>query len=376
MEKNIEQIGQLFDSSMLDSKNLTDEEFKSYLVSKVQELLNREFPDVMQKRKLRVCRDRIQCACPVCRDSMKDFSKKRGNFILSGKFAGGYKCFNCGFYMPIDKFFNRYHIPLSLDSIDYLATHHSDLDSYRVSNGSTNSINCLFEQEEADKYAIDKEWFARAFNLLKCEINEFHKGANYIKKRHLTNFQNYLYDPNRDLLFILNLTSSEKIIGLQIRRMKSEKGKPKYQTYSLRSLYKYFLKDEKTEIPDFLDNLSMMFNIFQVNINSPILVTEGPLDAFLLPNCIATTGANKNIQVDLPFWFVYDSDKTGNDLAMKKISLGYKVFLWDKLKKDYSLPKRPKWDINDVVDYCLSNQYKIPNWYLYFSNSEWDLIDI
>ena len=82
----------------------------------------------------------------------------------------------------------------------------------------------------------------------------------------MSNFQNYLYDPNRDLLFILNLTSSEKIIGLQIRRMKSEKGKPKYQTYSLRSLYKYFLKDEKTEIPDFLDNLSMIFNIFKVNI--------------------------------------------------------------------------------------------------------------
>lgn len=120
----------------------------------------------------------------------------------------------------------------------------------------------------------------------------------------------------------------------------------------------------------------MMFNIFQININSPILVTEGPLDAFFLPNCIATTGANKSLQLDLPFWFVYDSDKTGNEHAIERINQGYHVFLWDKLKKDLGLPKRDKWDISDVIDYCIKNRLQIPNWRMYFSRDNWDLLDI
>ena len=48
----------------------------------------------------------------------------------------------------------------------------------------------------------------------------------------------------------------------------------------------------------------------------------------------------------------YDSDKTGNEHAMKMLQEGYNVFMWGKLKKDLGLPdKNPyssnklKWDI-------------------------------
>lgn len=374
---NAPQVGALFDTSILDTKTLSDEEFKNYLVNQVQTLLNQEFPETWQKRKLKVCRDRIQCACPVCRDSMKELSKKRGNFILSGKFAGKFKCFNCNSFMSINKLFERFHIPLSLDSLDYIAAHQTSLDSFSnfSVNASTN-INSLFDLELINEYAIDKQKFISAFNLLTCSANDFHKGATYIKSRHLNNYGNYLYEPNSNVLFILNLVDDTKFIGFQIRRLNPRKGQSKYQTYSLKSIHKYFFKNENIEIPDSLDILSMMFNIFQININSPILVTEGPLDAFFLPNCIATTGANKSLQLDLPFWFVYDSDKTGNEHAIERINQGYHVFLWDNLKRDLGLPKRDKWDISDVIDYCIKNRLQIPNWRMYFSRDNWDLLDI
>ena len=130
--------------------------------------------------------------------------------------------------------------------------------------------------------------------------------------------------------------------------------------------------------------LSTVFNIFNIDIYRPVLVTEGPFDAFLLPNCIATSGASKSIGIDLPFWFVYDSDKTGNEHAMKMLQEGYNVFMWEKLKKDLGLPdKNPyssnklKWDINDVIKWCRDNNYKQTiYWSKYFSNDMLDGLDI
>ena len=44
---NAPQVGALFDTSILDTKTLSDEEFKNYLVNQVQTLLNQEFPETV-----------------------------------------------------------------------------------------------------------------------------------------------------------------------------------------------------------------------------------------------------------------------------------------------------------------------------------------
>lgn len=152
---------------------------------------------------------------------------------------------------------------------------------------------------------------------------------------------------------------------------------------SLSKIHHKILKDN-IEIPVNVEALSTVFNIFNIDIYRPVLVTEGPFDAFLLPNCIATSGASKSIGIDLPFWFVYDSDKTGNEHAMKMLQEGYNVFMWEKLKKDLGLPdKNPyssnklKWDINDVIKWCRDNNYKQTiYWSKYFSNDMLDGLDI
>ena len=136
------------------------------------------------------------------------------------------------------------------------------------------------------------------------------------------------------------------------------------------------LLKEQREIPSDLDTLSTFFNLLLVNYNRSILVVEGPLDSFLIDNCIATCGATKSIPIDFKFLYLYDDDKTGISKSIEKLKNGNYVFLWSKLKNDLMLPHKSKWDVNDVINYCKENNIKKPNFLEYFSNDEFDLIDI
>ena len=97
---------------------------------------------------------------------------------------------------------------------------------------------------------------------------------------------------------------------------------------------------DKTPVPETILKLSLIFNIFNVDFAhtsfKPIFVTEGPFDAFLLPNCIALAGAGKNFAMQFPFWYIFDKDDTGNEHAMDKMKQGYNVFLWKKFRR-YSM---------------------------------------
>ena len=96
------------------------------------------------------------------------------------------------------------------------------------------------------------------------------------------------------------------------------------------------------DIREDIDTLSMFFNVLLVDYNNPIIVLEGPMDSFLIKNSIATCGAGKNIPLELNFYYMYDSDTTGNKKSMEKLNNDHYVFLWDKFKKDIGLPNKNK----------------------------------
>ena len=50
--------------------------------------------------------------------------------------------------------------------------------------------------------------------------------------------------------------------------------------------------------------------------------------------------------------------------------------MWDKLKADLMLPHREKWDVNDLLIYCTTNNIKIPPLANYYSSDSLDLLDI
>ncbi|MFA5154758.1 MAG: hypothetical protein WC554_19590, partial [Clostridia bacterium] len=128
---------------------------------------------------------------------------------------------------------------------------------------------------------------------------------------------------------------------------------------------------------DYLDTLSMLFNICLVNFKKSIILTEGPMDSFLLyKNSISNTGANKELSLDIPVKYFYDFDDTGRKKSMEKLNQGYEVFLWTKFISNNNLPYRKKWDVNDAILYFHQKNIKVPNFEEYFSNDPLDIIDI
>ena len=362
----------VFNVDVLDQKNVqTSTDFISDIIPEIEAILKYSFPESKHKQTIRIHgTNRINFACPLCGDSGTDEHKKRGNIILdSGRFQNMYKCHNCGAYMSIDKFFRHFNKNLSLGSIEYIASNKQTFDIIQQDS----SMNLLFDIDNIEKYCITRDYLKEKLNLI--EISNNNDAGIYLSKRNQYNWQNFLFDNVSKTLYLLNLTPNGFILGAQLKPFKVSKNEPKYKTYKLSNMYSMLLHEDK-EIPEDVDTLSMFFNILLINYSKPIIAVEGPMDSFLIKNSIATCGASKSIPIDLQFYYMFDDDNTGRDYAFKKLNNGEFVFLWDKFKHHLGLPYRGKWDYNDVINYCKSNNIKVPHLYEFFSNDTFDIIDI
>lgn len=344
------------------------EDFVNEIVPKIQDILNRVFPNNSQKQRIRIHRDRISFAAPCCGDSAKDNFKKRGNIILEGKFKNLYKCFNCGTCMSVHKFLKTYGQSISLGMANYIADTKQD---FSTSGPFSTSSAVIYDLDTIDQLSIDRDYFRDSLSLVECSQQCF--GRDYLVKRHQYSFDRFMYSIKANKLFVLNLTPSGKIFGIQVRSF--DKSKAKYKTYSLQKIHQMIFNDG-VEVPDDINELSMLFNVLTIDINKPITVVEGPMDSFLIRNCIALCGAGKHIEFPFEVRYMFDDDKAGREHAIEKMKEGYGVFLWDNFKKDMGMQSHGKVDFNDVVLWCSKNNIKIPNIDGYFSDDELDLIMI
>lgn len=351
----------------------SDDEFVDEIRTRTQNILRRTFADSYQKQQIKTDASGLVIACPYCRDSATVQTKKRGHLLLKGKWAGYFKCFNCGTFVNIPKFMSDFGEDMSLSGVKYVQEHRQSIESFNTSSAELTAD--IFQKENALRWALDREWFKNAFNLFEIGTSyRVAKAYNYLVGRNQLDFSKFLYDPKSDYVIILNLVEG-KIIGLQMRSLNKYTPKDKrFLTFNLSRIYSKMLRRDDA-VPDDLNTVSTLFNIYSVNVYKPIIVTEGPMDAFLLPNAIATTGANKSMNIELPFYYLYDSDRTGMKHAMEKLREGKMTFLWGKLKSELGLPKRAKWDVNDVVNWCVENgRTGRIEWLKYFSSNPLDII--
>lgn len=355
-----------FDSSLssIDIK-VTTHEYRERLVTLLQPILDNRFPGNSGKQRIRPYNDRITFACPYCGDSMKSNHKKRGNFILKGKFQNYFKCHNCDEFKRIDHFFSDFNVQLELDVINYIGENLTDFSSYTQSKYD---MSLFIDMGSIDKYAIDRQEFLKYFGLIEVKESPV---WSWLKHRLQFDNKKFMYNSIKNYVVVLNLTPSGRILGLQKRNFKGEN---KYLTYKLSKLYELMKKTEV--IPEEIDAISQLFNICLVNYNKPITLFEGPMDSFLFRNSIGNTGAGKNFPIDIPVRYWFDDDKKGREKSIEKISDENEVFLWTKLKNDIDIPYRNKWDLNDLLMYLNENHIKVPNFDEYFSNDELDMIDI
>jgi len=371
-----------FDASSLTSSNLTQTEFERDLLEKLQDILNETFKDNMQKRQIKHTRVGLNFACPFCRDSATDNHKKRGHLILSGKGAGFFKCFNCGETMPITKFFSSFDEPLNLSDVSYITKNvMTEANTGSLCNNLTAEA---LNSSTAYEWAVDREVIKTALNLQEISRTMTPIAWNYLIGRcQYRQHERFLYCAQYNQLLILNLIK-DRVMGIQFRDL----NKKQYLTMNIEKLRKMFLRDE-TPVPEAVSRLSCVFNIFSVDFSNrfkPVLMTEGPFDAFLLPNCCALAGANKSLDIDYPFWYIYDNDVTGSKHSIDVLKKGKKTFMWKKFKSDYGIPDinpyitngdKHKWDVTDVMKYMRDMKIeKKVMWSPYFTNSILDGLNI
>jgi hypothetical protein len=98
-----------------------------------------------------------------------------------------------------------------------------------------------------------------------------------------------------------------------------------------------------------------IYNIYNVDINNPVTILEGPIDSEFVENSIGLTGTGKSDSesiknVLLKYWLM-DNDKPGKEKSKELLLKGECVFLWKKFLKQRQINDNIK-DINDYIIYC------------------------
>ena len=230
----------------------------------------------------------------------------------------------------------------------------------------------IFCKDLALQYGIERNYFRDLLGLMEINHPMAQNGKDYLAKRMQYQYKRFMYEPKNPSIIILNMCD-DRVIGFQLRSLNPQTPNDRrFLTFNIERIYKHILKSNVV-IPEELTTVSTLFNIYDVDIYNPIIVVEGPMDSFLLPNAIATTGATKKLNLELPFWYMFDADDTGNKYAIQKLKQGEKVFLWSKFKTFYKLPNRSKWDVNDVVLYLSAQGVNRIEWLNFFSDSQLDM---
>jgi hypothetical protein len=366
------------------------------IVHFVEILLRKRFHDVLEKQKIEGDQDRkINFACPICGDSEKKVSKKRGNLYLD---TGAYKCFNdgCMAYMTLAEFvakMSREHgimLPSFVLETEYkpVKVKRDDNQLIRFLTSDTGSLVTITD-------VINR------FGLKRLDqIEGPSRALDYIKGRDLNlidDFGDCLYaDASDNKVFIFNFDRrSGRLLGFSMRSL-DPNSERKYIIKSYTDLANiFFQRDLSKQLIEDANFLNNYFNILNIDFSKPILLAEGQFDSLLLDNCIATSGVSKaksimsNLGAKSGIKIIFDRDHAGKVQMMNFVKQGYSVFLWNKaiaeLKKasetsqEFIQINRIK-DINDLFSFLRKKRpgYSIENFnswiYSHFSETVYDMV--
>ena len=359
---------------------------------KVKRILDSKFrKDSFYKRQIDHYSDRINFACPFCGDSLRDPRKKRFNIYLN---SFSCHCFNCNHHSGINSFLKQFDEELSME--DKIQVHEIQQSSKKFERRISNKQSS-FAFQLLDKLAIPKSVL---FNMLKLTTPYKSKEcSDYLNSRsiNIKQWKHFAYKENSKELYILNINSNDRIIGMQIRQLDPNSKKSRYLSRSLSKIYsnlfkkdisvliekllksmengeKYIMEEDGIEnIQANLDRLSGLFNIMNVDMNSPLTIVEGPIDSLCISNAIALQGATKlNDYFDdiKNVRFLYDNDKIGKEHSLNKLKSNKNVFLWSLYLKKMNIKNKVK-DINDIIKL---NKFDREVYESCFSNDEFDII--
>jgi hypothetical protein len=344
---------------------------KENIIVKVENILRSHFNG--PKSEVKVFRDRMNFACPYCGDSTNIY-KKRANIYWKNLM---YHCYNDGCpkkHTNLVHFLkdNNQSISNKEDLIHFL-------DYIRENQVVVPTKDYLQYNtfQSLQDYAIPVEVIKSKLNLKSSSENP--RIDRYLKSRFMhKRLEYFLYDPLEEQLYIFNFTQDKKsVIGWQIRNFK--RGREKYISYTIEKINQIILDrqiDKEDEEIVKMNTLSLYFNIMLVDFSRSVTVFEGPIDSLLIPNSIATSGADKPTDMfdEIPtIRYLFDSDTAGKRVMEAKLKKKKSVFMWNKLVRDYRIREKIK-DFNDLISYCWKNQNPAAkDFEQYFTNNPLDI---
>jgi hypothetical protein len=135
-------------------------------------------------------------------------------------------------------------------------------------------------------------------------------------------------------------------------------------------------------IPKYMSRLGYeynnIYNYYTVDKNKEVMIVEGMIDSLFLENSVAMTGLklyDDKLNNFKQKYFLLDNDKSGKIKALKALKKEQYVFNWTNYIRDLELPKKEKWDINDVAIHLNHpNKFTFEELKKYFTNSVYDEI--
>ena len=368
-----------------------------YIESVVQSILNKAHTDPEKRIIKRYPNNqnptRLNMACPLCLDSAKDNRKKRFWIHLSNLYC---VCYNERETdsMFFTKFCKEFNVEIDIDKkiqiYNYLDNNwkYTKKDDFAITN-----MDKLLDIEDFTKHINERPTYLYSFKPIQNGSIQ----QKYLADRKIFNYTNIyeavykITDTWKEPVIVILNRSGDKLIGMQLRNLKSEKSKRIYKFINFQELYNMRHPDEQLDEIETIsyNKLSAVFNIMNVDFESPVYVFEGYLDSLFFPNSIALVGLDTDISMfsdeNVDMKFVLDNDDAGQRKAKKMIDQNHSVFLWKKLIKDlskgkskfeYYLHENAK-DINGLVEVLDDpNIYVTKNLSDYFAKDQFDLIDM
>lgn len=367
------------------------------LKSFLKDLLTNRFPNEPIKHHIDDSNPgKINIPCPVCGDSQKKKSKRRGNIYLE---SNTYKCYNdgCMIFMGLDKFISKYCHAYGLMPPDIFVKNKT---GSKVISRKKDSILRFLVNDSLKEKLLDIDFFTYRFSLTR--IDDFEEECDtvkYIKGRYLHesfNFSQCCYhDSKRQKIYIFNKDDvSGKILGMSVRHVDPNYPGPKYKMMNYTEIDREVskLNMSKEELLE-IDTLNNIFNVLNIDYKQNITVCEGQFDSMFIRNCIASTGVGKTKEIlgmirgEGKKRILLDNDDAGRKESINLLKAGHEVFMWSllisDLKKEFSgETKNIKkiTDINMLYEFMKNknSSYRVNEFNKmldkYFSNSLFDLI--